>query len=192
MDAAEMFLIHHQRMHAHVDRLSEGLSEEQIRACAHPLVNPLAWLLWHIARGEDSALNLLVCDGPQVLDDDWVTRLNAGRRDVGTGMTMAEVIDLSARVHLPALTAYWQAVGERTAERVASLRPLDLDQVVSSERIGRFVTLTVQGPAQARLEQLWQGSTTGHFLIWLVLAHNSEHIGQADLIRGILGQPGRF
>jgi hypothetical protein len=139
MDAAEMFLIHHQRMHAHVDWLSQGLSEEQIRGCAHPLVNPLAWLLW-----------------------------------------------------LPALMAYWQTVGEQTAERVAPLRPLDLDQVVSSERISRFVTLTVQGSAKARLEQLWQGATTGHFLVWLVLAHNSEHIGQADLIRGILGQPGRF
>jgi hypothetical protein len=31
MDATEMFLIRHKRMHSHVERLTEGLSEEQIR-----------------------------------------------------------------------------------------------------------------------------------------------------------------
>lgn len=103
MEAADMFLIRHQRMHAHVDRLTEGLSEEQIRGPVHPKANPLAWLLWHIARNEDGAVKLLVCDGPQVFDDTWSARLNVERRDVGTGMAMAEVIDLSARIDLPSL-----------------------------------------------------------------------------------------
>jgi hypothetical protein len=111
MDAAEMFLIRHQRMHAHVERLTEGLHEEQIRERVHPMVNPLAWLLWHVARSEDSAVNLLIFDGPQVLDDAWCARLKTGRRDAGTGMTMAEVVDLSSHVHLPSLMAYWTAVG---------------------------------------------------------------------------------
>ncbi len=63
MDATAMFLIRHKRMHAQVERLTEGLSEEQIRDRVHPMANPLAWLLWHIARAEDSAVNLLICDG---------------------------------------------------------------------------------------------------------------------------------
>jgi hypothetical protein len=78
------------------------------------MVNPLAWLLWHVARSEDSAVNLLIVDGSQVLDDTWCARLNIGRRDAGTGMTMAEVVDLSSHVHLPSLMAYWTAVGART------------------------------------------------------------------------------
>lgn len=122
-DAIQMFLVRHGRLHAHVDRLTEGLSDEEIRTCVHSLVNPLAWLTWHVARGEDGAINLLVGDGRQALDEGWSSRLNAGRRDVGRGMTMAEVVDLGARVHLRSLLAYWTAVGERTRGVVACLRP---------------------------------------------------------------------
>jgi len=32
------------------DWLAEALNEEQIREPVQPTVNPIAWLLWHIAR----------------------------------------------------------------------------------------------------------------------------------------------
>ena len=192
MDATEMFLIRHRRMHAHVERLMEGLSEEQIRRRVHPMVNPLAWLLWHVARVEDSAVNLLIFEGSEVLDDRWCARMNIDRRDAGTGMTMAEVVNLGMHVHLPSVMAYRRDVAERTVELVSSLRASDLDEVVTRERVHRFVARLATEPARASLEKLWQDTTTGHFLVWLPLTHNYEHIGQADLIRGLLGQPGRF
>jgi hypothetical protein len=163
------------------------LREEEIRECVHPLANPLAWHLWHIARTEDGAVNLLICDGPQILDDHWSARLNVARRDAGTGMTMAEVIELSAKVHLPSLAAYWEAVGERTRDLVTSLRPSDLDHVVSRGRVRRSVEQLVVDPTAPRLQELWKDTTRGHFLVWLPLTHNYEHVGQADLIRGLLG-----
>jgi hypothetical protein len=103
-------------------------------------------------------------------------------------MTMAAVIDLSAHVHLPSPMAYWKAVGERTGTFVASLRPSDLDQ----ERVRDCVAQTVEGPTGAGLQELWKGTTRGHCLVWLPLTHNYEHVGQADLIRGLLGRSGRF
>ena len=192
MDASEMFLIRHRRLHSHVERLTEGLSEEQIRERVHPLANPLAWLLWHIARSEDGAINLLVRDGSQVLDDDWSARLNIPRRDAGTGMTMSEVDELAASVDLGSLMAYWRAVGERTADLVGSLRASDLDELVCLERARRAAELLAEGPGVAHLVELWPGRTRGDFLVWLALTHSYEHVGQADLIRGLLGRPGRF
>ena len=192
MDATEMFLVRHRRMHVHVERLTEGLNEEQIRQRVHPQVNPLAWLLWHMARSEDSAVNLLVVGGPEVLDDAWCARMNVSRRDAGTGMTIDEVTDVSAQVHLPSLMAYGRAVADRTAERVASLGPSDLDELVSAETVQRAIMQLTAEPKRAGLENLWQGTQKGHFLLWLPLTHNYEHIGQADLICGLLGRPGRF
>lgn len=192
MDAAEMFLTRHHRMHAHVARLTEGLTEAEIRSQAHPLVNPLAWLLWHVARAEDSAVNLLVTDGAEVLDEAWCARLRVARRDVGPGMSMDDVRQLSRAVDLPSLAAYWGAVGIRTTEVVALLRPEDLDEVVGAEAVHRTAVRSATPLSQAPLEALWQGITRGHALVWLPLAHNCEHIGQADLIRGMLGHPGRF
>jgi hypothetical protein len=122
MDATEMFLVRHQRTHAHLERLTGGLGEERIRERAHPMVNPLAWLLWHVARTEDSAVNLLVFDGTEALDDEWCGRLNTPQRDAGTGMTMNEVVELSTQVDLPSLTAHSTAVGRRTVDRGGSQR----------------------------------------------------------------------
>ena len=192
MDATEMFLVRHKRMRGHIERLTEDLREAQIRESVLPTVNPIAWLLWHIARSEDSAMNLLVTEGREVLDVAWCTRMNVSRRDAGTGMTMDEVMDLSARVHLPSLTAYGRAVGERTAGLVSSMTPLDLGEVVSPEAVHRAVVQLVAEPMRAALEELWQETRRGDFLIWLPLTHNYEHIGQVDLIRGMLGHSGRF
>lgn len=192
MDATIMFLHRHERLHAHVQRLSAGLTEAQVRGQAHPAVNPLAWLLWHMARVEDSAVNLLVVDGTEVLDDEWVARLAVDRRDVGSGMTMDDVVALSARVDLTALSDYWRAVGELTAAVVRALRPEDLDRPVSGARVRRAVKQSAVGPGAAALERLWQDTTSGEFLVWLPLAHNCEHVGQAEMIRGMLGHPGRF
>ena len=131
MDATQMFLARHVRMHTRVDGLTEGLTDEQVRGHVHPAANPLAWLLWHMARAEDAAVNLLVAAGPQVLDATWARRLKVARRDIGEGMTMAEVDQLCETIDLGALQAYWAAVGERTAAVVSVLTPGALDTVIS-------------------------------------------------------------
>jgi hypothetical protein len=79
-----------------------------------------------------------------------------------------------------------------TADVVDSLSPADLDEVVDPDRVHRFVAQTAAEPARAGLEHLWRDITKGNFLVWLPLTHNAEHIGQADLVRGMLGHPGRF
>lgn len=195
MDATQLFLARHPRMHARVDRLTEGLTEEQVRGHIHPAANPLAWLLWHIARSEDAAVNLLVAAaGPQILDAAWARRLKIARRDIGEGMTMAEVDQLCETIDLGALSAYWAAVGERTAAVMGSLTLGALDTVISPKEFGRAIVDEgmISGPLVSGVQQLWAGMTRGQFLLYLPFTHNYEHIGQADLLRGMLGRPGPF
>ncbi len=194
MDATQMFLIRHQRMHTRVDRLTDGLTEEQIREPVSPEANPLAWLLWHIARVEDASINLLIGDGPQVFNEAWMRQLGVTRHDFGPGMTMAEVVALSAEIDLTALQAYWRAVGERTITVVSALSPAELDEVISPERIHWAVVdeHMVEGPMGTRLQEFWKDMTKGYCLVYLPFTHIYEHIGQADLPRGLLGLPGPF
>src|SRR5262245_9583504 len=55
---------------------------------------------------------------PQVFDDAWTKRLAISRRDFGTGMTSAEVTELTRQIDLSALREYRDAVGKRTREVV--------------------------------------------------------------------------
>src|SRR6266704_5194407 len=115
MDAISFFLLRYGDLHRLlIDDLLKGLSDAQVRGRPTPGVNTIAWLLWHMARIEDVGVNRFLVDGTQVLDEGWGARLGVARRDVGTGMSDGEVDELSARIDLPALRGYWEAVTART------------------------------------------------------------------------------
>jgi hypothetical protein len=109
MDAVSFFLIQHAMLHAsevggalsYFDRVLGGLSEADVRARPVTGVNSIVRLLWHIVRTEDASVNLVVAHRPQVLDDDWVRRLDVPWQHVGTGMTDDEVSELSRRAGWP-------------------------------------------------------------------------------------------
>ena len=129
MDLMGFFLGLHATTHAHdvsggpagPERWLGGLSDDEFRLRPAAGVNSLVWLLWHMARTEDVAVNLVVAGRAQVFDDAWARRMRVARRDMGTGMTAAEVAELSERADVAAVRAYRSAVGLRTREVVLSL-----------------------------------------------------------------------
>ena len=102
MDLVGFFLAQHANQ-SFADRVFGGLSDAQMRVRPGKGVNSLVWLLWHMARVEDVAVNLVVVDGQQVLDDDWARRLNVPWRHIGTGMIDDEVGELTARADVAAV-----------------------------------------------------------------------------------------
>jgi hypothetical protein len=101
MKADELFLVQHTRVHSlgagmsYTDRVFGGLSDHEIRARPAAHLNSLVWLLWHMARTEDVAVNLVVAGRAQVLDDQWVERMNIPWRTIGTGMVEGDVDSLT-------------------------------------------------------------------------------------------------
>lgn len=71
MDLVRFFLGQHAATHAgdvsgragRFDRLLGDLSDDQLRVRPGPELNSVVWLLWHMARTEDVAVNLVVA-GP--------------------------------------------------------------------------------------------------------------------------------
>jgi hypothetical protein len=131
----DFFVLQHERLHRQVEReFLRGLSEAQMWRRPDGL-HSIAWLVWHMARYEDS-LSLLLAGRPQVVDEEaWLPRLQVSLRDTGTGMRDDEVSDLSARLDLAALRDYYIAVGRRTVEVVRSLRPEALDERPDLDRL---------------------------------------------------------
>ncbi len=94
----------------------QGLTDDHLRIRPGGW-NSIAWILWHIARIEDVAVNVMVADDRQVFDrGDWAVHLNVARRDVGTGMSDSAIEDLSRTIDIPSLRAYRLAVGRRTRD----------------------------------------------------------------------------
>ena len=142
-----------------------------------------------MARIEDVGVNRLVDDRPQVLEDGWVARLGVGRRDVGTGMSDAEVDELSRRVDLDALAGYWDAVTRRTPEVVANLRGSDLGAIVPKERVERVATAEgAVAPGAEWLTEFWAaGRTRAWVLAQTPLLHVYGHYFEARAVAGLWG-----
>lgn len=108
MDVVGFFLAHHANVHfsdvggrpSLADRVFNGLTDAQMRARPGKGLNSLVWLLWHTARVEDVAVSLVVSDSRQVLDDQWIRRMDVPWRIIGTGMNDDEVGELTARADI--------------------------------------------------------------------------------------------
>jgi hypothetical protein len=197
MDTLELFLLDHARVHAAAltnnagglsvaELAARNLTDDQWRLRPHGL-NSLAWIFWHIARCEDAAVNIVVGGGRQVLDEGaWLDRLGTSRRDVGTEMTPAEVEEFSRTVHVPALREYRNAVGARTREYAATLRPADFDAMPPASRIEEIRRRDVVIPKAEWVLKIWEGKPNGWFLAWLGAGHSYMHLGQGRWVKRLI------
>jgi hypothetical protein len=199
MNAIELFLRDHARTHSSVvggaegglgfeDLLVGGMSDEQLRARPQPGNNSLAWLLWHMARAEDVGVNLFVAGRPPVLEGDgWLERLGLTRGDMGAGMSDDEVAEVTSRVSIAELRAYRAAVGLRTKEIVARMRPEELDEMIDIDRVEQAYAHGIVSEQAAWLRGFSAGKTKAFMLSHTGMAHNFMHLGEAWCVRSMLG-----
>jgi hypothetical protein len=139
--------------------------------------------MWHIARAEDSIVNVVLTGRPQVFDDAWMKRLGITRRDFGIGMTSAEVTDLTRQIDLGALREYRDAVGRRTREVVGSFKPQDWDGQVAAEAVQRAAAEGAFGARTEVLVKAFPGRPRAAVLSGIALFHSSGHMGEAATVR---------
>ena len=67
------------------DTVLQGLSDEQLRRVPQAGMNSIAWVVWHMARTEDTGL-YLVGGGKQVFEESgWAAKMRVEHRGSGTG-----------------------------------------------------------------------------------------------------------
>ena len=188
MDALQFFRLRYDNVHGPMTDRLRDLPDPQLRLRPYGL-NPVAWLLWHLARCEDVGVNRFVLDRPQVFDaEGWAARLGVARRDIGTGMTDAEVDALSGAIDVGALRAYWDAVGRATLAGLEARRSDDLDAPVARADLRRVVAEEgVLGPHADWVEEAWAAwPNRGAYLAQLALAHHYGHFYDIAVVRGLL------
>jgi hypothetical protein len=198
MDARQLLLDSHSWVHSDVatshirwkieDSICNGLTNEQIRHCPQQTHNSIAWLLWHMARCEDVAVNTVLRGVTEVLDrEHWLARLGVIRRQIGTGETRADVRQFSEQVDVDALRAYRAAVGQETHSWMNNLDFAVLDSAVTCEDVQRAVERETFGEQAGWVIEYWErGWTRGEFLTWLTTGHNYFHLGEAYMTRGLV------
>ncbi len=165
-----------------------GLNEEDIRLVPIEGQNSIAWLLWHMARCEDVAANDVLSDRGQVLDDSWKTAMGITRRDIGTGMTPAEVSELSQRIELDALLSYRSAVATRSRDVVDHIEDSYLESHMTPLETEALRDMGTFAQHAGWVSDLWAPKPRLWFL-WLLTGHNYMHLQEALTVRSLGGRP---
>lgn len=172
------------------DALWEDYDEAQWRTPAHPSMNTLAWIMWHVARVEDAGVSRFVAQQPQLLDDGaWNERLglDVGLRHFGYQMTHEEMLALSASINLEALRLYQAAVAQHTFDLLETFTPELLDETLSQADVNHV--LFQEGAAQAQSTDLlgiYSGWTRLEALYHFSTTHYYWHGGEVRTIEGLL------
>lgn len=189
MSTVALFRDFHQDLPERAVTFFETLSDEQIRARPQSMVNSVAWLIWHMARVEDSGLNRLVANRPQILDEgNWCDQMEIPHRHHGTRMTSEEVTQLSNRINIPALLAYHKAVRARSMEIGETLTPEDLEQ----ENDTTFLRQVLYDEGMLNPNHDWGGrivyqDTKGYLLFHFGVTHNYGHIYEVITVCSLMG-----
>ncbi len=192
--AMAIFFQQHARLHAREmagseawsleDDVLEGLSADDLRRVPSGCEHSLAWLLWHMARCEDIALNLLVAGGNQVLlTGGWLEKLGISARDTGNCMDAAEMAAFSQAVDVNALRAYRISVGRRTREIAAGLSPKDLQRKVDPARLQRVWDEGAVLPAARGIVEYWGRRTVAGLLLMPASRHLVTHWNEGIKVR---------
>ena len=193
MDVRDLFLDQHAAMHSAAvggnkmsssERAFTGLTDEQMRVRPREDLNSLAWLMFHIARGEDIFVNTVLGARTQLFDDEsWAKRLAITRRDFGIGMTSAEVTELTRQIDTGALREYRDAVGHRTRELVSEFKPQDWEGAVTVEAVERAAKDGAFGVRTEQIVKAFPGRPRTTMLSGIALFHSSGHLGEANTVR---------
>jgi uncharacterized damage-inducible protein DinB len=143
-----------------------GLDVEQLREQPGGAANPIAWLVWHLARVQDAQISELVGDEQVWVSGDWPSRfgLTPDPDNHGYGHTLDEVRAVRPESS-EALLEYLAAVQARTEAMLQSLTPDDLDRVVDHN---------------------WDPPVTMGVRLISVADDCIQHAGQAAYVRGLL------
>lgn len=142
-----------------------GLRPEDLAWQPGPGANTLCWLVWHLARVQDSQIADVAGTAQVWTEEDWVSRFDPpfDPGDTGYGQDSEEAARLRATPEL--LVGYFDAVHARTSAFFDHLADDELDRVVD-ERWDPPVTLAVR--------------------LVSILDDDLQHAGQAAYVRGLL------
>jgi hypothetical protein len=185
----KMLLDHHAQLHASnvaspewsfEDAVLHDLTNDQIRHTPECQEHSVAWLLWHLARIEDIAMNVLVADSPQVFAvEGWCENLKIDLHHAGNAMTADERSAFSATVDVAQLKSYRAAVGRRSQEIFRTLKPVGLKQKVHPDRLQRVWDESALLEEASGIADYWSRRTIAGLLLMPATRHNIVHLNEA-------------
>lgn len=169
MPSAELLTDAFGRVRETVSAVVPGLTPQQLAHRLDADANPISWLIWHLTRIQDDHIAGAFGVSQVWAEGGWAARFGfpADTLGIGYGHTSEQVAEVSATTSAAGklLVEYHEAVHEQTIRHVSPVTDADLARVI---------------------DRSWTPEVTLGVRLVSVINDNTEHVGQAAFIRGIL------
>ena len=156
------------------------MEEDKIRKRIIPLINPVAWMIWHVLRVEDMFLSDVIFRKRQEFHKGkWLKQLKINTPNVGTGMTKEQADQLSLQINLDALKSYNSAIKDQTLNLLMLLPDWPNDKLDDASVIEkRLLESKAFPPPVAKERAIAYAPTPVSACILGVINHTYMHFGQ--------------
>lgn len=148
-----------------VHQVVKDLGEEALASRPDGQGNSIAWLVWHLARAQDTQIAPLADSKEVWSSHGWSKKfdLPLDENSNGYGHSSQQVDMVRASADL--LTGYYDAVHAKTVDYLKKLQESDLDEIIDDS---------------------WDPPVTRGIRLVSILSDDLQHAGQAAYVRGIL------
>jgi hypothetical protein len=195
VNAIDMLVQQFQTVNVRLHHSAIDLTPEEL--VARPLrgVNPIAFLVWHMARSQDWAVNTAIRDVPEVIKGKPWAGSSLAVPGIGTGFELKEAAIAAARFELADLLRYADAVHDHT---LAWLRTVDetvldhIPDVAAHDAPHReYQTAGFRAEMDSGPEHDDAVGRKGGLPVWVYLTsvsitHLHRHLGELDLVKDLL------
>jgi hypothetical protein len=157
------------RVRAVVHSAIEDASIDMLTYRADPEANTIAWLVWHLARGQDDHIADLMSEKQVWTTGGWAERFDLPFDSGATGYGQSADEVAGVRVEAELLGLYYDAVHARTMEYLSTLGDADFGRIVDTS---------------------WNPPVTLAVRLVSILADDLQHAGQASYVRGLAERAG--
>jgi hypothetical protein len=170
---------------SYMDEIWEGLSEKDFRTMPSTNDVTIAWNIWHITRIEDITANILIANTEQILNDEWLKKLNISIKDTGNAMSDEEIISFSDGIDLKELRNYRNSVGTRTKQIIESLKQEDLKYKFKQSQMSRILTEggVIEHSESVWLLDFWSKKTVAGILLMPITRHQIVHLNDCRKLK---------
>jgi len=150
-----------------LERVLNGLSQDDLNEQPRPDCNSIGWLAWHLTRVQDDHIAGLMGEEQLWISEGWHAKFNRApeRKDIGFGHTSEQVAAFKSP-DVETFLGYHHAVLERSQRYISSLSSSDFDRELNEPRFQPLPTVGVR--------------------LVSVLGDSLQHVGQAAYVRGLL------
>lgn len=165
MDAIALLVEAYSRVPELARRAVHGLTAEQLAWAPAKGANPIAWLVWHLARGQDAQIAAVAGTEQVYLAGDWADSfgLEPDAADTGYGHD-ADAVSAVRPASAEALLDYLDAVHAATLCFLGTLTEAELDRIVDAA---------------------WDPPVTLGARLVSIVVDDVQHAGQAAYVRGL-------